>query len=327
MLKMFNLIGLDTTQVEEMQELINQYIQDVNKVLDETEELKKEAAYKGEYSLQIGSYVLGVKIACQAVTGYLKIFNNRLSLAKSAFELQDASLRDVIEEKISSIGGDEKGDKTGDNKSKSSKGKGGVTYGEYDMENYPVEHNMEDGKKRAVLVANYLVENGNFTKEQAAAMAGVFLDENYCDPGEIMKAEYRKNKNSYGAGIGSWTYQSYKNQCLQDAGLPKNTPIETLTMQQQCDMLIANSQKSSSTYYNALRRCNNIEDASATAVVITGGVGFSNNWSTHPTAADAKKLADTYGRNNDAKYGKSSYHWNLDQRRLQYAKEILAEMD
>ena len=206
-------------------------------------------------------------------------------------------------------------------------------YGELDMTDYPKNVYDKNGnydqaaaKARAVLVAKYLVNEGGFTKEQAAAMVGVYWDENQCNPGDVMQAEYKANKNSYGAGIGSWTDQSYKNQCLKDAGLPANTPIESLTLEQQCDMIIAMSNGSDKRYYDALKRCDNIEDASATAVCITGGVGFSNHWSTHPTPEEARKLANWYAERNDKKYEPSSYHHNLDQRRLQRAKEVYAEL-
>ena len=199
-------------------------------------------------------------------------------------------------------------------------------YDNYSVYNYPKGNSRSAGKARAVVVAKYLVKEGGFTKEQAAAMAAVYLDENNCDPGDIMQAEKRANVNSYGAGIASWTDQTEKNKVLRDAGLPAGTPIESLTLQQQCDMVIASSNGTYRTYYNALKRCDTLEDASATAVCITGGVGFSNNWSTHPTQADAHRLSEWYGTRNDNKYGYSSYHHNLDQRRLDYAREIYAEL-
>lgn len=203
-----------------------------------------------------------------------------------------------------------------------------VKVGDLDMDNYPKGDSLEDGKERAVLVAKYLMKNGGFTAEQAAAMAGVYLDENNCDPGEVMEAEKNgqgapgTGGNGYGAGIASWTFEDSKRQSLSDAGFDPDTPIENLSMAEQCDVIIAESQKSSKQYYDALKRCDTLEDASATAVVITGGVGFSNNWDTHPTPAEAKALADYYGSANDASFGASDYHWNLDQRRLEYAKEI-----
>ncbi|MBR3211239.1 MAG: hypothetical protein IKF71_04820 [Bacilli bacterium] len=203
-----------------------------------------------------------------------------------------------------------------------------IDYGNLDMTNYPKGSSKEDGLARAVLVAKYLIENGGFTKEQAAAIVGVYLDENNCDPGSYMAAEKNgrgasgTGGNGYGAGIASWTFAGFKNQCLSDAGYPANTPIESLSLQQQCDMVIAMSQKSNKKYYDALKRCNTIEDASATAVIITGGVGYSNHWSTHPTQAEAKAMSDKYGRANDARFGRSSYHWNLDKRRLENAKAV-----
>ena len=201
-------------------------------------------------------------------------------------------------------------------------------YGYLDMSNYPTGTSREDGLARATLVAKYLMANGGFSKEQAAAMVAVYVDENNCTPGSVMEAEKAgkgvegTGGNGYGAGIASWTFEDFKNQSLRDAGYPENTPIESLTMQQQCDMIIAMSQKSMKKYYDALKRCDTIEDASATAVIITGGIGFSDNWDTHPTPAEAKELADWYGRSNDKNYGPSEHHWGGDQRRLQLAKEI-----
>lgn len=200
--------------------------------------------------------------------------------------------------------------------------------GPLDMENYPTGYNLKDGLERAVLVAKYLMQNGGFSAVQASAMVGVYVDENYCDPGSYMAAEKNgqgasgTGGNGYGAGIGSWTFESYKNQCLNDAGYPAGTPIESLTLQQQCDMIIAMSQKSNKVYFDALKRCDNIEDAAATASIITGGVGYSSNWDTHPTVAEAKYMSDSYGKANDARFGASPYHWNLYDRRLDYAKEI-----
>ena len=200
--------------------------------------------------------------------------------------------------------------------------------GNIDMSNYPTGKSKEDGLARATLVAKYLVENGGFTKEQAAAMVGVYLDENNCDPTTYMKAEKEgrgakgTGGNGYGAGIASWTFVDFKNQCLRDAGLPENTPIENLSLQQQCDMIIAMSKGSNKKYYDALKRCDNIEDASATAVIITGDISYSKNWDTHPTQAEAKALSDHYGQSNDARYGASEYHWNLDKRRLDLAKQV-----
>ena len=200
-----------------------------------------------------------------------------------------------------------------------------------DMENYPKDvYSHEAAIERGTLVAKYLMQNGGFTKEQAAALVGVYVDENGCYPGDIpgsvKSTEQQTLGDGYGAGIASWTGTQFKQQSLTDAGFSTSTKIENLSLKEQCDMIIASSKKSMKTYYDALKRCDSIEDASATATVMTGGVGFSNNWSTHPTTADAKKLADYYASANDSTYGYSEYHHNLDSRRLETAKEILAKL-
>ena len=205
----------------------------------------------------------------------------------------------------------------------------GSNVGDLDMTNYPKGRTRKDGLQRSVLVAKYLMKYGGFTAIQAAAMAGVYLDENNCTPGDVMEAERAgrgargTGGNGYGAGIASWTFVDFKNQCLKDAGFPANTPIESLTFKQQCDMIIAMSQKSCKKYYNALKRCTTVEDASATAVIITGGVGYSKNWNTHPTPAEAAHMAEVYGRSNDRRFGYSPHHWGGHIRRLNNAKEIL----
>ncbi len=202
--------------------------------------------------------------------------------------------------------------------------------GDLDMDNYPTDiYDRNAALERGTLVAKYLIQNGDFTEEQAAALVGVYVDENGCYPGDIpgsvKETEQALYGDGYGAGIGSWTL-SMKKQVLQDAGYSTDTKIENLSLKEQCDLIIANSQKSSKFYYDALKRCTTIEDASATATIMTGGVGFSNNWSTHPTAAEAKTMAEYYASANDKTYGYSSYHHNADQRRLETAKEILSRL-
>ena len=205
-----------------------------------------------------------------------------------------------------------------------------IKVGNYDMNNYPKELTTKAALDRGTLVAKYLMDKGGFTAEQAAGLVGVYIDENGCYPGDtpgsVKETEMKTLGDGYGAGIASWTTTEVKNSVLQDAGYPAGTKIENLSLQQQCDLIIAGSQKTFKTYYDALRRCNTVEDASATAVVLTGGVGLSNNWSTHPTPADAKYVADYYASANDKTFGYSDYHHNLDQRRLEYSKKILENL-
>ena len=193
---------------------------------------------------------------------------------------------------------------------------------------YKISNKPKDVMDRAVRVANYLYEHGDFSKDQAAAIVGVMIDENNVDPTSYMKAE-KAGKGAkgtggfgYGAGIGSWTFADTKNALLKAGGYKPNTPIESLSLDEQANLLVLDSNGRMKRYYDALRRTNNIEDASATAVLITGGVGHSKNWLTHPTVAEAKALSDFYGRSNDRRFGKSPYHWDLDKRRLEYARRV-----
>lgn len=186
--------------------------------------------------------------------------------------------------------------------------------------------------ERAVTVAKLLIENGGLTKIQAAAVVGVYIDENNCDPHSYMQAE-KKGKGAkgtdnfgYGAGIASWTHTEFKNIALKQAGFAEFTPIETLSLEQQVQMVIGNINGNMKRYYSALKRCQNIEDASATAVIITGGVGYSKNWDTHPTPKEAQEMSDNYGKSNDKRFGKSPNHWNLYGRRLGYAKQVLTQL-
>jgi hypothetical protein len=165
---------------------------------------------------------------------------------------------------------------------------------------------------------------------QAAAVVGVYIDENNCNPASYMKAEARGQGAKgtggfgYGAGIASWTGAEFKNTALTQAGIAPNTPIESLRLEKQADMVVGNINGNMKRYYDALRRCQNIEDASATCVVLTYGVGHSKNWKTHPTPQEAQAASDYYGRANDRSYGKSAHHWNGYGRRLEYAKQVLA---
>lgn len=203
---------------------------------------------------------------------------------------------------------------------------------EQDDESYENIEAPKTALERGVVIAKELVRKGNFSKEQAAAIAGVMIDENKANPHSYMHAEKQGKGASgtggfgYGAGIGSWTGTNYKNKLLTSGGYKPYTPIENLSLQQQIDLFIIDSNNNMKKYYDALRRCQTLEDASATAVIITGGIGHSKNWSTHPTQQEAKKMSDFYGRANDRRFGKSKYHWDLDKRRLAYARQVLERM-
>lgn len=185
---------------------------------------------------------------------------------------------------------------------------------------------------RAVTVANFLIKNAHLSKIQASAVVGVYIDENDCNPSSYNKAEKNGKGASgtdgfgYGSGIASWTHVEFKNMALTQAGFKAFTPIESLSLEQQSKMVLGNINGNMKKYYNALKRCNTIEDASATSVIITGGVGYSKNWSTHPTPQEAIRMSEIYSNSNNKRFGKSAHHSNAYERRLGYAKQVLQKL-
>lgn len=186
---------------------------------------------------------------------------------------------------------------------------------------------------RGVYVARYLMAKGGLTDYQAAACAGVFVDENGCDPSTYMKAE-KSNKGSsytrnggYGAGIGSWTGTATKSKVLASVGYSPTTKIEDLPMDTQCEMVVREMNGNMKKYYDALKRTNNMVDASATAILITAGVGYAKGkWDTHPDWSDAENVAKIYADSNNRRYGYNKDRINSSKKRLGYAKKILEEL-
>lgn len=186
---------------------------------------------------------------------------------------------------------------------------------------------------RGVYVARYLMKRGGLTDYQAAACAGVYVDENGCNPSTYMKAEknnkgtsYTKN-GGYGAGIGSWTGNTTKSKVLASVGYSPNTKIEDLPMDTQCEMVVRQMNGSMKKYYDALKRTNNMVDASATAILITAGVGYADGkWDTHPDWNDAEAVAKIYADSNNKRFGYNKDRINSSKKRLGYAKKILEEL-
>lgn len=190
----------------------------------------------------------------------------------------------------------------------------------------------EKAMERAVKVAKYLIDNGGLSIIQAAALVGVFIDENGCDP-KSFNAHEMSGKGAkgtggfgYGAGISSWTHVELKNTTLMLVREQPFTKIETLSLEKQSQMVVANINGNMSNYYNALKRCGTIEDASATAVCIIGAPGkvSKDKWNkTHPTKSDAQIISNMYCNHN----GKHSiWHCNLYERRLGYAKQVFEKI-
>ena len=102
----------------------------------------------------------------------------------------------------------------------------------------------KDAIPRAVYVARYLMKHAGLKDFQAAACAGVYLDENKCKPSSYMKAEAEGKGSSstqnggYGAGIGSWTGVKTKTRVLNSVGYDANTKIESLPLNVQCEMVV-----------------------------------------------------------------------------------------
>lgn len=191
----------------------------------------------------------------------------------------------------------------------------------------------QEAINRGVYVARYLMKRGGLTDYQAAACAGVFVDENGCNPSTYMKAEknnkgtsYTKN-GGYGAGIGSWTGNATKSKVLASVGYSPNTKIEDLPMDTQCEMVVRQMNGSMKKYYDALKRTNNMVDASATAILITAGVGYADGkWDTHPDWNDAEAVAKIYADSNNKRFGYNKDRVNSSKKRLSYAKKILEEL-
>lgn len=80
-------------------------------------------------------------------------------------------------------------------------------------------------------------------------------------------------------------------------------------------------------YYDALKRTNNMVDASATAILITAGVGYADGkWDTHPDWNDAEAVAKIYADSNNKRFGYNKDRINSSKKRLGYAKKILEEL-
>ena len=215
-------------------------------------------------------------------------------------------------------------------------------FSEYDIYNYPNNNPLgsnisasqahDESLARSYVVAKYLMENGGFTAIQAAAMVGIFMDENGCYPSTATTYERPNLGEGYGAGFASWT-GNLKQYALEGAGYDASTTrIEDLSLKEQCDMFI---DMTNNTYFDAnlgcgnfkqfydvLRRCDNIEDATATAMILTGGTGYSDHWSTHPTTSEAQAMYEYYAAKNDEKYGFSENHHGAYERRYGYTEEI-----
>ena len=84
-------------------------------------------------------------------------------------------------------------------------------------------------------------------------------------------------------------------------------------------------------YFNGLRRCDNVQDASYTAIVMIGGTHMTpritNSWKGgHPDRQDALAIQSHYYNVNKNRVDDITYCTEMVDRRSRYAREILAEM-
>ena len=99
---------------------------------------------------------------------------------------------------------------------------------------------------RGVYIARKLSSIMGINLMQACGIAGYCMKESGCNPKSVNITEkagtsnisnsYAKGGNNYGAGIAQWTGAAFKNQNLAVIGVAANTPIESLSMDQQCEM-------------------------------------------------------------------------------------------
>lgn len=192
----------------------------------------------------------------------------------------------------------------------------------------------QDAIPRAVYVARYLMKHAGLKDFQAAACAGVYLEENKCKPSSYMKAEAEgRGSNStqnggYSAGIRSWTGEHTKTRVLNSVGYDTNTKIESLPLNIQCEMVVREINGHMKKHYDALRRTTNIEDATATAIFITTGPGYVEDaaWEVHPTFANALRTMERLGTVDDNRFGYSKHHHGGAERRLAKANQVLQAM-
>lgn len=189
-------------------------------------------------------------------------------------------------------------------------------------------YNFGNQSDRVRYAMQRLTSEGKFTKNQAAALLGVYLDENGLNPKTVQGKEKAgrgvkgtRGTNEYGAGPWSWT-GPLKKQLLKNMGYSEDTLFENLPFNVQVDGLIASTKSGPlKSYFDTLRKYNG-ESASLLATIMTGGVGYLRNWN-NPTLEElrsaANNMQNAYIRTN----GKSDYTLNAVQRRLDNMNTIL----
>ena len=140
------------------------------------------------------------------------------------------------------------------------------------------------------IAINILMEQLGLTRAQAAGIVGVFGAENGVNPHSYNKAEKhgtypgsgannqggpygsKHSPWSYGAGIGSWTYCSMKEQALAGLGMSREQAknfimtkgIESLGLEDQLKIIIYQLTHTQTRTLEGIRKCDSPELAAAT---------------------------------------------------------------
>lgn len=148
------------------------------------------------------------------------------------------------------------------------------------------------------IIMNTLMSRLDLTRDQAAGIMGVIMAESNGNPAAFNKKEkagtYKgsaANGSGYGAGILQWS-MGRKQQALKLIG--KTQPIETLSLEDQLEMLIKEFETTYKHSLNGIRQSKTAEEAAATMYCHNVG-GFSSS-DLPATQAEVDKLNRRYGK-------------------------------
>ena len=194
-----------------------------------------------------------------------------------------------------------------------------------------------------LICVEYLRDHLHWCDYMCAALVGCMIAESNIIPSAYNKGEKNGTLKSssacnkgtaygtktspwaYGAGIIQWTFTDRKEKALmiglgytqqQAQKLIKGTGIESLTLEQQLQMVVAEISKGmyKSNFRVVMPKCETLKDAVAAAYCRFLG-GFSSK-TTVPTDADIKRLDKSY----DAANSKAISGFKT---RLKYAEQVL----
>ena len=197
----------------------------------------------------------------------------------------------------------------------------------------------KDVQERAVYCAKWCASNiTNFNLMYACAVIGVYVDENGCDPHEGMELEkagrgsaYTKG-GGYGAGIGSWTGKSSKDNKLRMIGKdPATTKIEDLSLDEQLQ-ITKKEWESGDKFHKVMWQAKDLVHASIVATYLTHGSGYfqkaldAGGWDIYSQGfinAMNQEARDQLNRLQNQFHGDSPYYHGLFHKRYLVAKALM----